>query len=78
MHVLLGSLSFGYGLGAWAEYALQDVLGEELCVRPQHDEVVVYALELVIHALDLLFLVPSLHGVLLALWEEHRVHRLSP
>lgn len=86
VRVLLSGLPFGHGLRAWTEHALQDVVGEDLCVRPQHevrpgrlhDEVVVYASELAIHALDLLFLVPSSHGLLLVLWEEHRVHRLSP
>lgn len=86
MHVLLSRLLFGHGLRAWDEHALQDVVGEDWCVHPQHDvwpgrlhdEVVVYASELAIHALDLLFLVPSSHGLLLVLWEEYRVHRLFP
>ena len=86
VHVLLSGLSFGYGMRARTEHALQDVVGEDWCVRQWydacsgriHDEVVVYASELAIRALDLSFLVPQSYSPLLVLWEEHCIHGLSP
>lgn len=65
LRVLLGGLSIGYEhalQGAMGEDALQDVLGEDGCVRPRHD-VQPGRFQDEIHALDLLSLVLSSYGL---------------